>query len=78
LPGARPDDIIGIMSDTELAGSKKGAKRLYDLISIICLLGTAVLLFYMFKGREWASSEKVSEDFHKLLYNSNETWGNAH
>jgi cephalosporin hydroxylase len=66
------------MPDTSLAEPKNSNRRLYDLISIVTLLATAVLLFYMFRGREWASSEKVSEDFHKLFYNKNQTWGNAH
>jgi cephalosporin hydroxylase len=66
------------MSDTNLADPKKRTKRLIDLVSVIFLLGTAVLLLYMFRGREWASSEKVTEDFHKLFYNKNQTWGNAY
>ena len=79
LLSAQPDDIMDNMSHTNLADPKTRRKQLFDLISIICILGTAILLFYMFKGRAWAnSSEKVSEDFHKLLYNSRLPYGNAH
>jgi cephalosporin hydroxylase len=66
------------MPDTSLAAPKKSSRRLYDLISIVTLLATAVLLFYMFRGREWGSPEKVSEAFHKLLYNSRLPYGNTH
>src|ERR1700676_1023758 len=62
LLSAQPDDIMDTISHTNLADPKTRGKQLYDLISIICILGTAVLVFYMYKGRAWASSEKVSED----------------
>ena len=50
--------------------------RLYDVISVVCLLIAAVTLFYKFGGAWVYRPQKVSDEFHKVFYNSaNETWG---
>src|SRR5689334_17904296 len=58
---------------------KKSPRRLYDIISVICLFIAAGVLAYRF-GAAWVyRPQKVTEEFHKLLYNNaSQTWGNNH
>jgi cephalosporin hydroxylase len=57
--------------------AKKNRRRLYDILSVICLLIGAGTVAYRFGGAVVYRPQKVTDEFHKLLYNSaNQTWGN--
>ena len=61
-----------------LVDVRKRKMRLYDVISVVCLLIAAVTLAYVFGGAWLYRPQKVTDEFHKLFYNSaNDTWGIA-
>jgi len=61
------------------SAQKKKRLRLYSILSVILLLVTLVLIFFygftIFESQWVSRSANLSEDFHKLMYNSEaHTW----
>jgi hypothetical protein len=66
----RPTCLNDTITHVPLVDVKKRKMRLYDVISVVCLLIAAATLAYLFGGAWLYRPQKVTDEFHKLFYNS--------